>query len=282
MLKRNAQHTMSNLVTRTIYGLIFAIIMIGSMIAGPKTLSILMGIVSIIGTTEILRLHKKMKLKRVDRFFVSLISLSAYLLIALTALEITPLRSLVLLIALLFFPFLHALFSRKHTFQEIAPLHWASFVFVALPSSLTLFFYLPEYVGDYAGTYLLPGVIAGIWINDIFAYLVGVKFGKHRLFERISPKKSWEGSIGGLIFTLVTAALVSIYTEKINLTDALALALIIVVSGSLGDLVESMLKRQANVKDSGKLIPGHGGILDRFDAAFMAIPFVFIYLIMNT
>ncbi len=118
-----------------------------------------------------------------------------------------------------------------------------------------------------------------IWVNDIFAYLIGSQFGRNRLFERVSPKKSWEGSIGGLFFTLGGAALFAQYTGYLSLNQALAMASIVVVFGSLGDLIESMLKRQAGVKDSGTLIPGHGGILDRFDATFFAIPFVFVYLI---
>jgi phosphatidate cytidylyltransferase len=124
-------------------------------------------------------------------------------------------------------------------------------------------------------------VIGFIWINDTFAYLVGVKFGRNKLFERISPKKSREGSLGGLAFTLLSAYILTHFADWISISDAMFMALIVAITGSLGDLVESMLKRQANVKDSGKVIPGHGGVLDRFDATFFAIPFVFIYLVMT-
>jgi phosphatidate cytidylyltransferase len=124
-------------------------------------------------------------------------------------------------------------------------------------------------------------VIVTVWVNDTFAYLTGSLIGKHRLYERISPKKSWEGSIGGLFFSLLIAALFAHYSNYISVDRALIIAILVVVFGSLGDLIESMLKRQAGVKDSGNLIPGHGGILDRFDATFFAVPFVFVYLIMT-
>jgi phosphatidate cytidylyltransferase len=104
-------------------------------------------------------------------------------------------------------------------------------------------------------------------------------FGKHKLFERISPKKTWEGSIGGLIFGMVMSWVLSIYFNDLSLLQWLSIGLITIVFGTFGDLAESMIKRSMNVKDSGKLLPGHGGLLDRFDAALLAAPAVFIYLV---
>ena len=105
--------------------------------------------------------------------------------------------------------------------------------------------------------------------------------GKHKLFERISPKKTIEGSLGGLVMTILTAFLVNHYWLHV-MSDwkMMGMAMVVVVFGSLGDLCESMMKRQAGVKDSGNVIPGHGGILDRFDATFLAVPFVYCYLIL--
>ncbi len=125
---------------------------------------------------------------------------------------------------------------------------------------------------------ILIGVFVLIWTSDIFAYLVGSKFGKNRLFERISPKKSWEGSIGGLIFALIAAYILSLFVDQLNLAQWLLLAVILVISGTIGDLVESLLKRNAGVKDSGTIFPGHGGVLDRFDAILFAIPMVFVFI----
>ncbi|MDR0789931.1 MAG: phosphatidate cytidylyltransferase [Bacteroidales bacterium] len=123
------------------------------------------------------------------------------------------------------------------------------------------------------------------WCNDTFAYLVGCKWGKHRLFERISPKKSWEGFIGGVVATLIAATAVwyfygrNVDGSQTYLAYWIGLALIMSIFGTLGDLVESMFKRQVGVKDSGNILPGHGGILDRFDSFFIAIPVVFVYLL---
>ncbi len=119
-----------------------------------------------------------------------------------------------------------------------------------------------------------------IWANDTFAYLTGMAFGKHRLFERISPKKSWEGSIGGFIFSMLVAYLFYYYTDNIMLLwQWFAYAGIIVIFGTFGDLAESMLKRSWNVKDSGNILPGHGGILDRFDSMLLAVPAVCAFLL---
>ena len=125
--------------------------------------------------------------------------------------------------------------------------------------------------------FLLIAVLVIIWCNDILAYLTGSFFGKHRLFERISPKKTWEGFAGGLIMALVAAFILSLFSSTLSVIEWLILALIIVLTATIGDLSESMLKRYAGVKDSGNLMPGHGGILDRFDAVLFATPFVFIY-----
>lgn len=126
-----------------------------------------------------------------------------------------------------------------------------------------------------------PNILLGIffltWINDTGAYLTGVTIGKNRLFPRVSPKKSWEGSIGGLIFTILGAYIISKYFIDITLYSWIAIAVITVIFGTLGDLTESWFKRSLKIKDSGKILPGHGGLLDRFDAIIMVFPFVFIY-----
>ncbi|MFR7707969.1 MAG: phosphatidate cytidylyltransferase [Alistipes inops] len=115
-----------------------------------------------------------------------------------------------------------------------------------------------------------------VWVNDIFAYLTGVLFGKHKMFERVSPKKSWEGFAGGLLFAVAFGVMCG-WLRGEDMVWWGGLALVVVVSGVLGDLVESMFKRSAGVKDSGAIIPGHGGFMDRFDALIFSVPFVFAY-----
>ena len=153
--------------------------------------------------------------------------------------------------------------------------------FVALPCVLMMELYWNTTLSTIEGKYLIIILFALIWINDIFAYLTGMALGKHKLFERISPKKTIEGSVGGLVMTVLVAFLVNHYWIHIlDKWEMVGLAVVVVVFGSLGDLCESMLKRRAGVKDSGNVIPGHGGILDRFDATFLAVPFVYCYLML--
>ncbi|TAL80860.1 MAG: phosphatidate cytidylyltransferase [Bacteroidetes bacterium] len=127
-----------------------------------------------------------------------------------------------------------------------------------------------------------PGIIIGffllIWTNDTGAYLSGVLIGRHRLFERISPKKSWEGFFGGLLFTILIAWLLSDWFGVVDKTQWIIIAVIVSVAGTYGDLVESMLKRSQGVKDSGTIMPGHGGFLDRFDSAIISFPLVFLFI----
>ena len=126
-----------------------------------------------------------------------------------------------------------------------------------------------------------PNILLGIffltWINDTGAYLTGVTIGKNRLFPRVSPKKSWEGSIGGLVFTLIGAYIISKYFVDLSLTSWIIISIITVIFATLGDLTESWFKRSLKIKDSGRILPGHGGLLDRFDAIIMVIPFIFAY-----
>jgi phosphatidate cytidylyltransferase len=117
-----------------------------------------------------------------------------------------------------------------------------------------------------------------IWANDTGAYLFGVSIGKHKIFPRISPKKSWEGFFGGLFFTAIVAWAISLYFHNITFAHWLVIGLLSAIIGVFGDLVESMLKRSIDVKDSGKFLPGHGGVLDRFDSVFLSAPIVFAYL----
>jgi len=127
-----------------------------------------------------------------------------------------------------------------------------------------------------------PGIVVGffilLWVNDSFAYLAGTSFGRHRLMERISPKKSWEGFFGGLIVSAIAAWLLSGWLGVINKYEWIIVSVIISISGTYGDLIESMLKRSIGVKDSGTIMPGHGGFLDRFDSTVISFPLVYLFI----
>lgn len=150
-------------------------------------------------------------------------------------------------------------------------------VYVTLPLSLMM--YIPLFLGGntWQPWYFLFYLFI-VWANDVFAYLVGITMGKHRLCERISPKKSWEGFFGGIIGAIGVGALGAYFLDG-RYEIWIALAAIIAITGVLGDLVESMFKREAGVKDSGNIMPGHGGVLDRFDALLISAPFAFIFLL---
>lgn len=148
-------------------------------------------------------------------------------------------------------------------------------LYVAMPFVLAnvLVFSFSE---SYTWVYLLA-VLIFIWVNDSFAYLTGMTFGKHRMFERISPKKSWEGFAGGAIVTILASYGFYHFTGLHSAPIWMGFAAVTVVFGTLGDLIESLMKRTLEVKDSGTLIPGHGGILDRFDSTIFAIPAAVVY-----
>ncbi|MCX2681153.1 phosphatidate cytidylyltransferase [Galbibacter sp. EGI 63066] len=139
---------------------------------------------------------------------------------------------------------------------------------------LTMIPYQPHHFAES----LIIGIFILIWVNDSFAYIVGKGIGKHKLFPSVSPKKTIEGFIGGLLFALVAAYLLYMYSGELNLVRWMVLAIVVVVSGSIGDLVESKFKRLAGVKDSGAILPGHGGLLDRLDSLIFAAPFSYLTL----
>jgi phosphatidate cytidylyltransferase len=182
---------------------------------------------------------------------------------------------LALNIPLAFLIFILELFRKKDSpFSNIATTLLGLF-YVAVPFSLL------HHILSTNGMYsfeILFGCWFIIWSNDSGAYLAGSAFGKNKLFPRVSPGKSWEGCVGGAIIAYVITYIISGWYQTISRTDWFIIASILIVIGTLGDLVESLYKRSLQVKDSGTLLPGHGGILDRFDSLLMSIPFVFTYL----
>ena len=159
-------------------------------------------------------------------------------------------------------------------FVNIA-LFYLGISYVALPFALINIIVFAD--GDYTYQILL-GLMLIIWYSDTGAYFAGTAFGKTKLFERISPKKSWEGSLGGALVATGLAYIAATYFDRLNLWEWLIIAAIVVVAGTYGDLVESHFKRSMSIKDSGNSIPGHGGFFDRFDSLILAVPFIVVFL----
>ncbi len=265
---------MSELAKRTVFGSLFVIVVIGSILLNYWAFFAVMLVTVFIGSQEVSKLMSKEDNRELKLMAVILGTL--FYVLGVVLFPIAYILQLILILT----PLLIALFSKNYSFEKIAVSCWTAMFFVALPCTLMMGIYRePEFM--LGGKYLLIILFCLIWINDIFAYLTGMAIGKHKLFERISSKKTIEGSLGGLVMTILTAFLVNHYwLHMMSDWKMMGMALIVVVFGSLGDLCESMMKRQAGVKDSGNMIPGHGGILDRFDATFLAVPFVYCYLML--
>lgn len=173
------------------------------------------------------------------------------------------------------------LFLIRDLFTEKTLPHFITKRYINTTFYLSSAFIFIILIANYYETFnpnILLGCFILIWVNDSFAYLIGKNFGKQKLFPSISPKKTVEGFLGGLFFSCVSSYFIAQYTETLNFTNWLVLSIIISVFGTLGDLIESKYKRQAKVKDSGIIMPGHGGLLDRLDSIIFAAPFIYLFL----
>jgi phosphatidate cytidylyltransferase len=269
---------MKELSIRSVSGLVLGVIILGAVLISPWTFAMLLLFIVTVGTFEMAKLmHMDSKPNLLMGEMFSFVSFG---LTALVALGVMSQKWLLLELLLLVLPFLYALFSKKMDAKHVLTYVYASMFYLCLPSAMMLFMYRPDMFGSMAGSWLIVLIFCLLWSNDVFAYLTGKLLGKHKLFPRISPGKTIEGSFGGLVFTVIAVSIFAHYADWLPHSAAIGMAVITVVFGTLGDLCESMLKRQAGVKDSGKLIPGHGGILDRFDSVMFSVPFIFVYLLL--
>ncbi|WP_443945222.1 phosphatidate cytidylyltransferase [Pedobacter sp. AW1-32] len=262
--------------TRAITAFFFTIVMLASILLGSYTFSIFYLVLSILSLFEFYKLVKTSGIRPHRN-----IGLIAGALIFLMAAGLHYLRYdtkyLLLCIPLIFSVFISELYKKnKIPFANIS-YTFVGFIYVTVPFCFFHALGFIENWNHYSFHYPLSFMLM-LWANDTGAYLFGMKFGKRKLFERHSPKKSWEGFLGGMFTSVVAAiALSFFFTEKIPLVWA-GMAILISSFGTLGDLIESMLKRSLDTKDSGGLLPGHGGLLDRFDGLLLAAPVVYAYL----
>ena len=267
--------------TRAITGFFFVIVMIGSMLFGHYPFGIFYLILSLLCLNEFYGLIKQSGFKP-NATTGLLNGAYIYALFAFITYQDTPeLHKLLFLLTLTIAAvFIQELFKRSKTpFTDIA-YTFLGLVLVCMP--FTFFHALAYLKGGFNFHYPLAFLIL-LWANDTGAYLVGRAFGRTKLFERHSPKKTWEGFIGGIAIGAGVALIINYYFKDLAWNEWVIMAVLISCFGTLGDLVESMFKRSINVKDSGGILPGHGGLLDRFDGLFIAAPIVYtyLYLIMN-
>ena len=273
-----------NFIIRTLSGVVMLIVLLGSILASQWSFVALMAIIAVGGMWEFYRFVEKAGLApmKILGVFMGLMifCISLALMFFFNKSEDTiglplimaAIAALVLLLPLMCICELY----RKSTtpIANIASSLMGA-LYVAMPLSLLLI--IPMLLGNGEwNPWIVLFYIFIIWANDVFAYLFGITLGRHRLFERISPKKSWEGFFGGLLGAVAMGYAASLILEA-NTIAWMGLALIAAISGVFGDLVESLMKRSVDIKDSGNIIPGHGGWLDRFDALILSAPFVFIY-----
>ncbi len=267
----------NNLATRSLTAVFFVIVMVGSILLGQNVFSVLLFIITILSLNEFITLSTNDKVQ--PALWPTLITGGiTYLILASNAVGIADAKWLFVIIPFIFLLFIVELWrNREYPFTNIA-ISLAGVIYIALPFGLLMYFFDPVTLSGPVHYGIVLGFLLILWLNDTGAYFVGSLIGKHKLFERISPGKTWEGSAGGALFALLTAWGLSFVFHRLDVVQWLILALITIIAGTLGDLVESMLKRSLGIKDSGNILPGHGGMLDRFDAVLLSAPFVFVYL----
>ena len=278
---------MKNLMVRTLSGLVLVAVFVGAVLGSQWSFGALLLLILVGGQTEFYKLARETGLSP-QRWMglavgVLLFALN-FIVFRQFSRSVTDEAGGAVLYLLLYIGlllptlFVCELFRRSATPLANLGATLLGVLYVAVPLSLLL--YVPVLAGD--GVWRPETVLCYIfiiWANDVFAYLVVMTFGRHRLCERLSPKKSWEGFFGGLAGAVATG-LAAAYALDANYWVWGGLALVASLSGVAGDLVESMFKREAGVKDSGQVIPGHGGVLDRFDALLLSAPYVFLYLLL--
>lgn len=266
-----------NLITRSLSGIVFIGVILTSIFLGQYAFTILMLVLSIIGLLEFVKMAKKYLSSNKDIAILLLSGILCFALIASVNTHWIESKYQVLLILVFVIPFIYTLFSTLKNPLEQLGLISLGILYISIPFALfTSFFTLNP--SQIVSTQLLIAFFIMVWCNDVFAYVVGSLVGKHKLYKKVSPKKTWEGTLGGVVFTMLAAFIISKFFDVYDLNTWLALGFIISIFASLGDLIESMIKRQAGVKDSGSIMPGHGGVLDRFDGVIFAIPAVYVYL----
>ena len=272
----------NNFIQRAVTGVLFVIVLVGCILYSSLSFGILFTIISVLSVHEFAQLVSKSSEVSINKTITALGG--AYLFLALMSFctqQSVGARVFLPYLGLLLYMMITELYLKKKNPTGTWAYSMLSQLYVALPFALlnVLAFQNSSETGSVTYNPILPlSIFVFIWLSDTGAYCVGSLIGKHRLFERISPKKSWEGSIGGGIFSIASSLGFAHFFPFMPGWQWVGLAIVVVIFGTWGDLTESLMKRQLGIKDSGNILPGHGGMLDRFDSALMAIPAAVVYL----
>jgi phosphatidate cytidylyltransferase len=277
---------MNKFMIRTLTSIVFVIVLVGSILWSQASYAVLFSVITAMTVWEFCSIVNKNANLQVNRFITTVAG--TYLFLAVLSFNLNVCGSeifipyiisiIYLLVSELYFDrqnsiynWAFALMAQLYIALPLASINTLAFISLPQPYSVPSVVYVPM---------LVLSVFIFLWCNDAGAYCVGSLIGKHKLFPRISPGKSWEGCIGGAVFVLAAAYLIGEYIDMgiLNTLQWLGLGLVVVVFGTWGDLVESLFKRTLGIKDSGNILPGHGGMLDRFDSSLLAIPAAVIYL----
>lgn len=277
---------MKNFITRAITGVLFVAIMVAGFIQ-PLTMILLFALITGLALWEYAGLVNQVENVAVNRFISTVAGVYSFIAVA-------GINSGYIQTNAVFVPYLltvvYLFISELYARNTNAINDWAytmlGQMYIALPlATINVLAFRQSPDGLVTYNFLLPlSVFVFLWINDTGAYCTGSLIGRHKLFPRISPGKTWEGSVGGGLLVVAVAAVIGYWDNRLmgmaglSVVEWMGLGLVIVVFGTWGDLVESLFKRTLGVKDSGRMLPGHGGMLDRFDSSLMAIPAAVIYL----
>lgn len=271
----------SNFLQRAITGVIFVAVLVGCILGGPISFTILFALISALTINEFGNIVNRMEHTRMNKPISILAGL--FLFLCFRYIGVVPGANEIFIPYL--FLILYLFISELYKKQPNPLNNWAyammSQIYIALSFALLNVLAYHSSATESVSQYnpILPlSIFIFNWVNDTGAYCTGMLFGKHRLFERISPKKSWEGSIGGAVFSIIAAIVLAHFFTFLSTGVWIGLGLTVVVFGTWGDLTESLMKRTLGIKDSGNILPGHGGMLDRFDSTLMAVPAAVVYL----
>lgn len=271
----------SNFLQRAITGVIFVAVLVGCILGGPISFTILFALISALTINEFENIVNRMEHTHMNKPISILAGLFLFLCFGYIGVVPGANEIFIPYLFLILYLFISELYKKQPN-----PLNnWAyammSQIYIALSFALLNVLAYHSSATESVSQYnpILPlSIFIFNWVNDTGAYCTGMLFGKHRLFERISPKKSWEGSIGGAVFSIIAAIVLAHFFTFLSTGVWIGLGLTVVVFGTWGDLTESLMKRTLGIKDSSNILPGHGGMLDRFDSTLMAVPAAVVYL----